>query len=437
MTLPEGEPQLGRRRPVRSGSRAVDAGYLYRAVPKRYGGSEQPVDVIRARVIREEFALCKAPTEVPGNGTNMLVPTLLECGTEDQKQRFIRPTLEGNFVWGQGYSELNAGSDLASVRTRAELVGNEWVINGHKIWTSQGGQATHMFALVRTEPGAGKHEGISYLLVDLDQPGVVRRPIRQLTGEAGFFEFFFDDVRTPADWLVGEGGKGWIVSRTTLAHERASIGSTDALGRQSLQIDPPDHTKYRKLLASALAPGAVESLGEDARALAIRLIDGFKKRGECEFVSEFAQHLPIAIFMKMVGLPESERPYLTKTAGVALHGETEAERNGAQQALAGYGMQKALERRANPGKDLISTIRDGRGADRARRPRRAQVRRAALGRLQSREAGSPARAEPATRGGNDGRVEEMAMLLLRHDLRRGARPARRGHPAAHALGRHP
>lgn len=215
----------------------VARGYLYRMVPRRYGGSEQPVDVIRAQVIREEFARARAPMEVGGNGVNMVVPTLLEQGTEAQREAFIRKTIEGDYIWGQGYSEPGSGSDLASVRTRGELAadGTRWIINGQKIWTSQGMQATHMFMLVRTEPDAPKHDGITYLLLDLDQPGITRRPIRQMTGEQGahtFCEFFFDNAEAPVAWQVGERGKGWYVSRTTLKHERASIGSADGLGRQ-------------------------------------------------------------------------------------------------------------------------------------------------------------------------------------------------------------
>src|SRR5690606_11981569 len=148
---------------------ATEKGYLYRAIPKRYGGSEQPVDVIKAQVIREEFARARAPMEVGGNGMNMTVPTLLEQGTEEQKELFIRKTVEGEYIWGQGYSEPGSGSDLASVRTKGELSadGSKWIINGQKIWTSQGGAATHMFMLVRTEPDAPKHDGITYLLIDL------------------------------------------------------------------------------------------------------------------------------------------------------------------------------------------------------------------------------------------------------------------------------
>jgi alkylation response protein AidB-like acyl-CoA dehydrogenase len=206
-------------------------------VPTRYGGSGQPVDVIRAQVIREEFGRARAPMEVGGNGVNMTIPTLLEKGTEEQRELFIRKTLEGDYVWGQGYSEPGSGSDLASVRTKGELSadGNTWIVNGQKIWTSQGGYATHMFMLVRTEPDAPKHDGITYLLIDLDQPGITRRPIRQMTGDTGdatFFEFFFDNAETPVSWQVSERGQGWYVSRTTLKHERAAIGSADGLGNQ-------------------------------------------------------------------------------------------------------------------------------------------------------------------------------------------------------------
>ncbi|KQZ62341.1 acyl-CoA dehydrogenase [Sphingopyxis sp. Root1497] len=218
-------------------TQATDAGYLYRAIPKIYGGSEQSVDVIKAQVIREEFARARAPMEVGGNGMNMTVPTLLEKGTDEQKALFIRKTVEGDYIWGQGYSEPGSGSDLASVRTKGELSpdGSKWIINGQKIWTSQGMQSTHMFMLVRTEPDAPKHDGITYLLIDLDQPGVTRRPIRQMTGEEGdhtFCEFFFDNAETPVSWQVGERGQGWYVSRTTLRHERASIGGAEGLGRQ-------------------------------------------------------------------------------------------------------------------------------------------------------------------------------------------------------------
>lgn len=246
--------------------KATEQGLLYRAIPKQYGGSEQPVDVIKAQVIREEFARARAPMEIGGNGMNMTVPTLLEAGTQEQKDLFIAKTMSGEYIWGQGYSEPGSGSDLASVRTKGELSadGTKWIINGQKTWTSQGMQSTHMFMLVRTEPDASKHDGITYLLIDLDQPGITRRPIRQMTGQEGdstFCEFFFDNAETPVSWQVGERGKGWQVSRTTLKHERAAIGSADGLGNQ-----------FKKLVELAKETGRI---GEPVIRDRLAQIEGF------------------------------------------------------------------------------------------------------------------------------------------------------------------
>ncbi|RMD81451.1 MAG: acyl-CoA dehydrogenase [Candidatus Dadabacteria bacterium] len=207
--------------------KAIERGYLYRDVPRAYGGSEQPFDPLKSAIIREEFKRARAPREMIGQGPSMLVPTLLEHGTEEQKQRFIRDTILGRILWCQGYSEPNAGSDLASLRTRAELVGDYWVVNGQKIWTSNAREADWMFCLVRTEPDKPKHEGISYLLIEMNSPGIEVRPLRQMTGEADFSEVFFENVRVPKENLVGERGKGWQVSRSTLKAERAFIGGTD------------------------------------------------------------------------------------------------------------------------------------------------------------------------------------------------------------------
>jgi len=205
--------------------RAIEAGFLARAIPKAYGGSEQAADPLRAAVIREEFLRVRAPLDPPGIGTMMLVPTLLERGEEWQKQKFVPGTILGDIQWCQGYSEPGSGSDLASLKTRGELIGDEWVINGQKIWTSGAKTAHYMFCLVRTEPEASKHAGISYLLIDMNQPGIDVRPLKQMTGGADFNEVFLSDVRTPKDWIVGKRGEGWLVSRTTLKHERDSIGN--------------------------------------------------------------------------------------------------------------------------------------------------------------------------------------------------------------------
>jgi alkylation response protein AidB-like acyl-CoA dehydrogenase len=210
---------------------AIDAGYLYREVPREYGGSEQPFDPFKSAIIREEFKRAMAPREMIGQGASMLVPTLLEHGSAEQKRRFVRDTLLGNVLWCQGYSEPGAGSDLASLRTKAELDGDSWVVNGQKIWTSNAAEADWMFALVRTEPDAPKHEGITYLLIDMKTPGIDVRPLRQMTGEADFNEVFFDNARVPKENVVGGRGRGWVVNRSTLSAERAFIGGTDFVRR--------------------------------------------------------------------------------------------------------------------------------------------------------------------------------------------------------------
>jgi len=220
-------PDQARNRDFVSGFRteATVQGYLYRGVPKRYGGGEQAPDVVRAQIIREEFAKARAPMEVPGNGVALVVPTLLEWGTDAQKDAFIEKTVRGEYLWAQGYSEPGSGSDLASLTSRAVLKDDGWHIDGHKIWTTLAQNATHMFALLRTEPDAPQHDGISYILLEMNQPGVKVRPIRQINGDNEFCEVFLDDARAPADWLVGPRGQGWKVSKSTLRHERNHIGS--------------------------------------------------------------------------------------------------------------------------------------------------------------------------------------------------------------------
>ena len=210
---------------------AIERGYLYRSVPRRYGGAEQDADALEATIIADEFKRAKAPFEIMGQGPSMLVPTLLEHGTEEQKRRFIEGTLLGHIKWCQGYSEPGAGSDLASLTTRGVLEGDHWVVNGQKIWTSNATEADWMFALIRTEPEAPKHEGITYFLIDMQTPGLDVRPLRQMTGEADFNEVFFENVRVPADSIVGRRGQGWQVSRSTLKHERALIGNASMARR--------------------------------------------------------------------------------------------------------------------------------------------------------------------------------------------------------------
>jgi alkylation response protein AidB-like acyl-CoA dehydrogenase len=168
----------------------------------------------------EEYARANPPARLGIVGEGLLGPTLLAFGTDEQKQRFLEPIRTGHELWCQGYSEPDAGSDLANVQTKAVLDGNEWVIAGQKVWTSLAVWADWCFVLCRTEPGSVRHRGLSYLLVPMDQPGVEIRPITQLTGTSEFNEVFFDQARTEASLVVGEVNDGWRIALATLAFER-------------------------------------------------------------------------------------------------------------------------------------------------------------------------------------------------------------------------
>ena len=206
----------------------IDNGYAARTIPEEYGGFGAEPDIIKSRIISEEFSNAQISTGLGGQGISMLTPVLLEMGTEKQKQQFIKPTIHGEMIWCQGYSEPGAGSDLASLTTKAELDGDEWVINGQKIWTSTAHLADWIFCLVRTEPEAPKHQGISFLLFSMDTPGIDIRPLVDMTGDANFNEVFFTDVRVPKDQIVGQRGQGWQVANAILGHERGSLAPPDA-----------------------------------------------------------------------------------------------------------------------------------------------------------------------------------------------------------------
>ena len=201
----------------------INEGYFARSIPKEYGGYGGESDVIKNRIIASEFSNHKIPSPMSGQGIDMLVPTLLELGTEEQKKQYIEKTLLGEIIWCQGYSEPNAGSDLASLQTKGELVDGNWVINGQKIWTSTAQYSQMMFCLVRTEPEAKKHAGISYLLIPMKTPGIDIRPLVDMTLKAGFNEVFFTDVIIPETNIVGKRGEGWAVANATLTHERGSL----------------------------------------------------------------------------------------------------------------------------------------------------------------------------------------------------------------------
>ncbi len=204
--------------------RLIAAGYTARTVPAEYGGFGAEPDMLETMIINEEFSAAGIQAGLAGIGIMMLVPTLLEVGTAEQKARYIPKAITGEEWWCQGYSEPGSGSDLASLRTNGRLDGEEWVINGQKIWTSGAHFAQMMFCLVRTEPDAPKHRGISYLLIPMETPGITVSPLKTMTGRSEFNQVFFDDARIPAGNIVAGRGEGWKVANVTLKHERGGLG---------------------------------------------------------------------------------------------------------------------------------------------------------------------------------------------------------------------
>jgi alkylation response protein AidB-like acyl-CoA dehydrogenase len=195
-----------------------EAGYVGINWPGEFGGRGAPLT--EQIILYQEMARAEAPQFVNRGGLSMLGPTLMKHGTPAQQKRFLQRILTAEDLWCQGFSEPNAGSDLANLQTRAVRDGDHYVVNGQKVWTSMGHVADWGFFLVRTDPGAPKHKGISFLLIDMKTPGITLRPLRQITGEAEFNETFLDNVRVPVENLVGKENEGWGVAITTLAYER-------------------------------------------------------------------------------------------------------------------------------------------------------------------------------------------------------------------------
>ena len=210
-----------------------EAGYSAMQWPVEFGG--RGADAVQQAIFEEEYLLANGPERVTVVGQNLMGPTLMVHGTDAQKQRWLPGILSAEHIWSQGFSEPDAGSDLAALRTRAVLDGDAWVVNGQKIWTSYGPYADWIFALVRTDPQAPRHKGITFLALRLDSSGVEVRPIVQLDGYAGFAEVFFSDVRVPPDQVVGQVNDGWGVTMTTLGFERDAPAAAPARYRRDLE----------------------------------------------------------------------------------------------------------------------------------------------------------------------------------------------------------
>ena len=202
--------------------KVYEAGWAGVAWPKEYGG--RGASLMEQVIFTQEMAKAGAPPLANVLGLALIGPTIINYGTPAQKKRYLANILSGDEIWCQGFSEPNAGSDLAGLRTEARLEGDYYIVNGQKVWNSYGWAADWCALVTRSDPGSQKHKGLSYLLVDMKSPGVEVRPLRQLTGESEFTELFFRDVKVPAENVLGTAGDGWNVALGTLAHERATLG---------------------------------------------------------------------------------------------------------------------------------------------------------------------------------------------------------------------
>jgi alkylation response protein AidB-like acyl-CoA dehydrogenase len=237
-------------------SKLFEGGWICATWPTEYGG--KGLTTMQGVVLSEEFARMKAPLRADFFGDTLVGPTLLQWGTEEQKKEFLPNILNGKTRWCQGFSEPNSGSDLASLKTTAVLDGDEWVINGQKVWTTGGHHADYCFLLTRTDPDATKHKGISYLLVPMRQDGVEVRGIVQPDGTAEFCEVFFTDARCPKDNVVGGVNNGWKVANSTLAFERGMSATT---GYRRFEEE------YRLMKQTATENGSIEHDGVRQRLM--------------------------------------------------------------------------------------------------------------------------------------------------------------------------
>jgi len=267
-------------------SKQIEHGYWARTIPREYGGYGAEPDLLETVIMDEEFNRAHVARGSKAQGPSMLVPTLLAHGTEEQKQQYIAPTLRGEIVWCQGYSEPGAGSDLASLQTSAVEDDDDFLINGQKIWTSYADKADWIFCLTRTDKNE-KHKGISFMLFDMASEGVTTKPIVLISGQSAFCETFFDDVKVPKSYgegvssVVFEVNRGWDVAKYLLGHERSMISGGGSEGATSLGAKFAD--QYGRddmgrlddpMLRAQMADMDIEVLA--FRAMAERFGDTFK-----------------------------------------------------------------------------------------------------------------------------------------------------------------
>ena len=241
--------------------------------PAEYGGGG--LSAAETKILKQEMARIGARNPLMSFGISMLGPALLKYGTEEQKKRFLREIARGEIRWCQGYSEPNAGSDLASLQTKCEDQGDHWLVNGQKVWTSYADKADWIFCLVRTDPAAPKHKGISFILFDMASAGVSTKPILLISGSSPFCETFFDDVKVPKDQVVGEVDKGWDVAKYLLGHEREMISGMGLGGiGGTLGEALKEQLSEEPMLRAQVARFDVDALA--FRAMSERFIDELK-----------------------------------------------------------------------------------------------------------------------------------------------------------------
>ena len=258
-----------------------DGGWAGLDWPRAYGGRE--IGIFENIIFHEEYAAARAPDMISISvGPSLVGPSLIACGTEEQKKRYLEPILTGQEVWCQGFSEPNAGSDLASIKTRGVVDGDEIVVTGQKIWTSFARHSDYCILVVRTDTEAPKHRGLSFLLADMSSPGITIRPLKEMTGHSWFNEVFFDEVRVPAANLVGELNGGWKVVTTVLSHERGSSAQHARLGRDiEALIELARHTPRGGRMA-ADDPIVRQRLMEHATAVMILKMTAYRNASTME-----------------------------------------------------------------------------------------------------------------------------------------------------------
>ena len=257
-----------------------EAGYIGITWPKEYGG--RGAGFIEQLIFNDEMILAQAPEPINVIGLGMGGPVVMAHGTEEQKQRYLQPLLSGEEIWCQGFSEPNAGSDLSGLQTRAEDRGDHYVVNGQKVWTTLAHVAKWCMLVTRERKEANPRAGLTYLLVDMESPGIEVRPLVQITGDAEFNEIFFKDVVVPKSQVLGEPGDGWAVAMTTLLHERGTLGMALATRAQITAAELAEHARRIGRSDDPLVRQRIAQYTIEARALQLngyRAITAVKRNG--------------------------------------------------------------------------------------------------------------------------------------------------------------